>query len=113
MVALRYEELAEMDEDERKFHFENEAKNVFGADYKRDRHGRPVEMGIGSKNQPTINSMGALLAAEGVDAYNRAVAECTKLGTWPPVNVSDESAFKQAQAMAAKYDPSYRHREPT
>jgi hypothetical protein len=108
MVALRYEELAELSEDERKAHWINEAKNVYGHDHKTDRHGKPVEQGLGSKQNPTIQSMSALLAAEGVDAYNRAVAECTKLGTWPPPNVSDESAFKAAQAMAVKYNPTYR-----
>jgi hypothetical protein len=105
MVALRYEELAEMDADERARHFENEAKTVFGADYKRDRNGAPVEMGIGSASQPAINSMAALLAAEGPDAYARAVKAATARGVWPPANLSDETAFKQAQAAAKKYAP--------
>ena len=113
MVHRRYEELAEMDEDERAFYFENERKAVFGDNYKLGRDGKPVESGIGSAANPTMQSMAALLAAEGPDAYARAVKSATARGVWPPANLSDETAFKQAQAMAAKYDPSYRHREPT
>lgn len=113
MVHRRYEELAEMDEEERAAYFEGERKAVFGDNYKLGRDGKPVEQGIGSASNPTIQSMAALLAAEGPDAYARAVKAATARGVWPPVNVSDETAFKQAQAMAAKYNPSYRHREAT
>jgi hypothetical protein len=68
MVHRRFEEIAEMDEDERAAYFEGERKAVFGDNYKLGKDGRPVESGIGSASQPTINSMAALLASEGPDA---------------------------------------------
>jgi hypothetical protein len=84
MVALRRDELAEMSPEERKYHFEQEAKNVFGHDAKKDRHGKYIEQGVGSKQQPTSQSMAALLQHEGVDAHQRAIDEATRAGTWPP-----------------------------
>jgi hypothetical protein len=113
MVHRTYEELSEMDDDERAFYFEQERKAVFGDSYKLGRDGKPVEQGIGSKSQPTIQSMAALLAAEGVDSYQRAVKEATARGVWPPQAMSDEAAFAKARAEAVRYDPTFRHREPT
>ena len=43
-------------------YFEDEARNVFGNDFKRDRHGKPIEQGIGSASHPTQNH---------VDAYSQ------------------------------------------
>ena len=85
MTAKTAEELSWMTPEERAAHWEAEARNVFGADYKRDKHGRPIEQGRGSKLQPTVNSMAALLAAEGLDSYRRAIEEATKAGVWPPL----------------------------
>ena len=87
MVHRRYEELAEMDEDERAFYFENESEDVFGDNYKLDRDGKPVEMGIGSAAIRPCRAWRALLAAEGLDAYTRAVKSATARGVWPPANV--------------------------
>ena len=84
MVTLTREEWSELSPEEKKYHLEQETKNVFGADYKRDRQNRPVEQGLGSKQQPTIQSMNALLQHEGQDAYDREVADAIKRGVWPP-----------------------------
>ena len=35
------------------------AQNVFGHDHKTDRHGEPIEQGIGSPSQPSANSVNA------------------------------------------------------
>jgi hypothetical protein len=105
MVTLRRDELEQLTPEERKLHFEAEAKNVFGHDAKKDRHGRYIEQGRGSPQQPTVQSMGALLAAEGMDAYNRAIEAATKAGVWPPPQMTDEAAFQKAQAAAAKLTP--------
>jgi hypothetical protein len=40
-------------------YLEEEAKAVFGHDYKRDSEGRPQEQGLGSPQQPTRNSLEA------------------------------------------------------
>jgi hypothetical protein len=46
-------------------HFENETRNVFGHDYKRDKNGRPIEVGIGSPAQPSKNSV------DGYEKYHK------------------------------------------
>jgi hypothetical protein len=82
--SLTREELSEMSAEERKLHFENERKNVFGHDYKTDRHGRPIEQGIGSASQPSLNHFQALAAAEGQEVADAEMAKAVKAGTWPP-----------------------------
>ena len=59
-------------------------RRVFGTDVKYDRHGNPIEQGLGSSQHPTVQSMNVLLSTEGQDAYDRAIAEATKAGKWPP-----------------------------
>ncbi len=59
---------------------ESEAKNVFGADAKRDRNGKYQEQGIGSRGNETGNHFAALKIAErdGIEpagSYKRAVEE--------------------------------------
>jgi hypothetical protein len=62
---------------------EARAKNTFGADYKRDRHGRPIEQGIGSLGNESLNHFHALkknemAGTEPQGAYDRAVARLWK-----------------------------------
>ena len=62
---------------------ESEAKNVFGADAKRDKNGKFIEQGIGSKNHESLNHFTALLRAEQqgfepAGTYNKAVADLWK-----------------------------------
>jgi hypothetical protein len=40
-------------------YLEEEARHVFGYDYRRDANGTPIEAGIGSKQQPSRNSVEA------------------------------------------------------
>jgi hypothetical protein len=82
--ALTREELSEMTAEERKAHAEAERRNVFGHDYKTDRHGKPIEQGIGSASQPTENHFLAVAAALGQDEADRQRAAAIKAGTWPP-----------------------------
>jgi hypothetical protein len=85
MIARTREELSEMTEAERREHFEAEARNVFGHDAKKDpRTGKYIEQGRGSKQQPTIQSMQALRAAEGDDVADAAIEAAKKRGVWPP-----------------------------
>ena len=56
-------------------------QNVFGHDYKTDRNGNPLESGIGSPSNPSLNSYRALKRAEEaglepVGSYEKAVARC-------------------------------------
>jgi hypothetical protein len=84
MNSLTREELSGMSAEERKAHFEAEARNIFGHDFKRDRHGKPIEQGLGSPQQPTRQHINALRAAEGDDAANAAIEAAKKRGLWPP-----------------------------
>lgn len=43
-------------------YLENEEKAVFGHDVKHDRHGNPIEQGVGSASQPSRNSINAYKA---------------------------------------------------
>jgi hypothetical protein len=59
------------------------AKNVFGHDHKKDRHGAPIEQGLGAKGHETANHFTALKKAEamGIElpgTYDKAVAELWK-----------------------------------
>lgn len=73
MVTLNTEEIDDMKEkmekgalpkDALKKHFEAEAKNVFGFDAKKDRHGEYIEQGVGAKGHETANHFAALKKAE-------------------------------------------------
>jgi hypothetical protein len=41
-----------------------EEKQVFGVDVQHDKHGRPIEKGIGSASQPSRNSIDAYIATQ-------------------------------------------------
>jgi hypothetical protein len=84
MVALRQDEWDELSPEEKRAHREAEFRNVFGADAKRDRSGKPIEMGIGSPSQPTENHFLAVAAALGQDEADRQRADAVKRGVWPP-----------------------------
>lgn len=59
---------------------EARARNVFGADYRTDAKGRPIEQGFGSESQMTVNSIAAY-KKYGKDEpdYERQVARMEKL----------------------------------
>jgi hypothetical protein len=64
-------------------HREAVARNVFGFDHKKDRHGNPIEQGIGAKGRENLNHFRALQKAEAMGmelpgTYDRAVAEIWK-----------------------------------
>ncbi len=50
-------------------------KRVFGADYRTDKNGRPIEQGHGSLAQPTEPHFAALEKFEGADAAAAARAK--------------------------------------
>src|SRR5262249_48895840 len=50
-----------------------EARNVYGHDAKRDRHGNFIEQGIGSESNPSVNSFAAIRKWEGEVAYQAAL----------------------------------------
>jgi hypothetical protein len=57
--------------------------NVFGADHKTDKNGRPIEQGIGAKSRETLNHFAALKKAEASGqelpgTYDKAVAALVK-----------------------------------
>lgn len=57
---------------------EADAKATFGFDYKRDKHGKPIEQGSGSKGNETLNHFTAIRQYEGEAAYDAAVREIFK-----------------------------------
>jgi hypothetical protein len=57
-----------------KRHFENEKRHVFGHDYKVDKHGKPIEQGIGSPGNESENHYRALEKYEGAAAAAKARA---------------------------------------
>jgi hypothetical protein len=64
-------------------HEEAKARNVFGHDAQRDRHGNYIEQGIGAKGHETANHFTALKKAEAMGqelpgTYDKAVAEIWK-----------------------------------
>jgi hypothetical protein len=68
----------ELSKDAIKKHFEAEARNVYGFDAKRDRHGNWIEQGIGSKGRETSNHFNSIRRYEGKEAYADAVREIWK-----------------------------------
>jgi hypothetical protein len=62
---------------------EAQARNVFGADAVKDKHGNFVEQGIGAKGRETLNHFNALKKAEAMGmelpgSYDREVAAMWK-----------------------------------
>ena len=74
MVTKTPFELSEMTPEEKKAHFASEERIVFGHDLRRDRHGEPLERGLGAPGHRTENHYRALGRAEGVDAEKAARA---------------------------------------
>lgn len=91
-INLTPGELAEMEDDAKRGELPPNAvaiwhkmveDNVFGHDHKRDRKGRPIEQGIGSRGRETRNHFDALkrseqLKLEPPGSYDAAVAEIWK-----------------------------------
>jgi hypothetical protein len=101
MVSLRREEWDELTPEEKREHLILEEKNVFGHDVKHDRHGRPIEQGIGSPSQPSMNHFRALGAAEGAEVAEKAIADARKNG-WEPERAAEaqralEDAIKRGE----------------
>jgi hypothetical protein len=84
MVALRQDEWDELTPAEKKQHLEDEAKNVFGHDHKKDRHGKPIEQGIGSPGNLSEQHFAALARAESQEVADKARAAAIKAGTFNP-----------------------------
>jgi hypothetical protein len=42
-------------------YYEEQAKNVFGDDHKKDKHGEPIEQGIGSVGNMSLNAVNAYI----------------------------------------------------
>jgi hypothetical protein len=89
VVTLTSEELRELRAEHGdaavREHFENETKNVFGANYQRDKNGKPIEQGVGSPEQPSKNS---------VDAYEK----------WHRDDVDFATRLAEMKAALAKYE---------
>jgi hypothetical protein len=93
-------ELAMMSPQEIAAYKEAERKNVFGFDHKTDRHGNPIEQGIGSKGNESVNHFASMRKAESeglleAGTYDAALAEfwerdrerAVKLGMPKPKNL--------------------------
>jgi hypothetical protein len=48
---------------------------TFGFDYKKDKHGMPIQQGVGAAGNENVNHFNAIRRYEGADAYWRAVRE--------------------------------------
>jgi hypothetical protein len=57
---LGADEIAELHPVHREEYLRRQAENVFGVDFKTDRNGKPVETGIGSEHNMTIQARQAL-----------------------------------------------------
>jgi hypothetical protein len=57
---------------------EAERKNVYGFDYKKDRHGNPIPQGIGSPNHETTNHFSSIRRYQGEAKYQAAVRKMWK-----------------------------------
>jgi hypothetical protein len=83
VYSLAYEKAAragKTDAEARALAEEAERKNVFGFNYATDKDGQPIQQGIGSKSNPSINHYAALRKAEQQGreppgAYEKAVKE--------------------------------------
>jgi hypothetical protein len=73
---------------------EAERKNVYGFDYKKDRNGEPIQQGIGSRQNPSINHIAAMRKSE-------------SMGLLPPGSTEREIAEirKATPEWAAKHLP--------
>ncbi len=96
MVSLRREEWDELTPEEKKLHLIREEKNVFGDNVQHDRHGHPIEVGIGSASQPTANHFAAMATYEGVDVARQKLDAAVKAGTFSPGHVASTKAMIDA-----------------
>jgi hypothetical protein len=78
VVTKTIEELEVMSPEEKRAHFAEEEKIVFGHNFQRDRTGQPIEQGIGSPGHQSLNSLVAIRKYEGEDAYRAALAKVWK-----------------------------------
>jgi hypothetical protein len=102
MVSLRREEWDELTPEEKRAHLIMEEKNVFGHDVKHDKHGRPIEQGIGSASQPSMNHFRNLAASEGSEIAQKAIEQARKNG-WAPEKAAEaqrqlEDQIKRGEA---------------
>ena len=79
MTTLSPEEWAILSPEQRTEHKKAELLNVFGHDVKFDRNGKPIEQGLGSASNPTVQHFQALERAEGKAAADAARAKANKL----------------------------------
>jgi hypothetical protein len=79
-LAPTAEELAEMSPQQRAELKRKLEDNVFGADCKRDHHGRPIEQGIGSPGNENVNHLRALEAQKAGREINEAILNSVKRG---------------------------------
>lgn len=61
-----------------KDHFEAEARNVYGFDAKKDRHGNYIQQGVGAKGRESANHFASIRRYEGKEAWEAAVKEIWK-----------------------------------
>lgn len=77
-IAKTQDELDAMTPAERKAYDEQQRLIVFGHDSRKDRHGNPVEQGIGCAGRETANHFQSIRRYEGEESYWNAVAELYK-----------------------------------
>ena len=80
MVTKTREEWDDMTTAEKREHLAQEEKNVFGHDVKHDRHGDPVEQGLGGPLQPTAQHVEAIrIYYQGADKAEVLARETARL----------------------------------
>ena len=79
MVTKTEAELAELTPAQRAAHFAAEEETVFGKGFQRDRHGQPIEQGIGSPGRESEHHWNALEKAEGKEVADRAREAAARL----------------------------------
>jgi hypothetical protein len=72
------DEIALMSPEERAAWRAEEDMHVFGAGFRRDRNGKPIEQGLGSIDNPTENSFRAIEKFEGKAAADAARQRANK-----------------------------------
>ena len=79
MVTLTPDELAQLTPAQRAEHFAKEEETVYGKGFRRDRHGQPIEQGIGSPSRESEDHYRALEKAEGKEVADRAREAAARL----------------------------------
>ena len=70
MVTLSPDEFKALTPDEQREHLRKEEIQVFGVGFQRDKHGRPIEQGIGAPGRETDNHR----AGSAAEAYRKRLA---------------------------------------